>query len=248
LWRSGETKPARIFDTDKEAAQDVAFSRDGSEVAIIGASSLTIWTPLRNEPAFAFTGSGDQDMVSVAISPDGKDVLTVKGKVDEPNTVNLWHVGAKDAVRTFKLDPGHVVVEAAFSPDGSMIAVAKEYSIHLWRTGQEQEAEIQRFDFDSDDWIAAIGFSKDGTALIVGDVRGGVTSWPLSPILLQPADRQVEQACALLKHIGVTQIDNRHRIRFRALRDLPSNPCEPDVPAANKSAAMIARAPPSAPN
>jgi len=112
------------------------------------------------------TVTEDEDVRSVAFSPDGKVLAAAGGSADDFN-IHLWDVATGQLVGVLN---GHtdIVWGLAFSPDGQLLAsVSRDHQaiIYDWRNG-----EIAKIlDFPSE--VVTISFSPDGQTLAVGGVN-----------------------------------------------------------------------------
>lgn len=106
-------------------------------------------------------GAKGCQLYTVAFSPDGKRLAfggtqSVVQLIDleaQPPRVQTWNPRG----------PRTIVTSLAFSPDGDLLACARENgSIHLWDVAGETELRTLP---GPDRWVAQIAFSPDGTLL-----------------------------------------------------------------------------------
>ncbi len=127
VWQSGERgwqrhwqRPAAAGE-DSDAALALAFSPDGARLAGAGpAGTIRLWTIGQGEPSRLEGHTAT--VVRLAFSPGGRHLASA----DAGQKVIVWDVASR--VPLFDL-PG---LEAAFSPDGAVLAVARaDGTVHL---------------------------------------------------------------------------------------------------------------------
>ncbi|AEE49937.1 eIF2A-related protein [Haliscomenobacter hydrossis] len=124
----------------------------------------------------------------VAISPDGKYVLTAGGYPD--NTVLLWTEGGQ----LLKILDGHQnnVSDAEFSADGKYIFTleSKTRTLNLWDNQGKKLRKLPDLD------ILAVCFSTDSQHVLGGDFDGNIKRFDLNGKLVQTikaSDREINK-------------------------------------------------------
>jgi WD40 repeat protein len=153
---------------------DVAFSPDGSRVALAGFDDAELWS-LRNHrrvlrPLPVTSGIAPS---SVALSPDGGEVAAA----DRAGVVRAWSVrgGARIGALTTAADSN--VNGIAFSPDGHRLAIAdSDGTVTLWDPALTGELGTV---LPHSAGLQALAYSPDGTRLAAGDDAGRVRLWRL---------------------------------------------------------------------
>jgi WD40 repeat protein len=149
--------------------ESVAFSPDGKYV-LTGSYDGTarLWEAETGRELRRFDGHsmGPSDSAvpfgfvvkSVAFSPDGRHVLTVRD-----NTARMWEAETGMEVRRFE---GHaeMVWSAAFSPDGEHVLTGSfDKTTRVWEA--ETGKEIRRFEADR---VRSVAYSPDGKYVLSG--------------------------------------------------------------------------------
>jgi len=112
------------------------------------------------------TVTEDEDVRSVAFSPDGTVLAAAGGSANDFN-IHLWDVASGQLVGVLN---GHIdiVWGLAFSPDGNLLAsISRDHQaiIYDWRNGEI----VKILDFPSE--VVTVSFSPDGQTLAVGGVN-----------------------------------------------------------------------------
>jgi hypothetical protein len=152
----------------------VAWSPDGKTIVSHSSSDNTIrlWDRLGKPIGQPF--KGDQDLVySVALSPDGKTIVTGSGD----GKVRLWKTSGTPSGQTFE---GHKdwVTSVAFSLDGqTIVSGGKDKTIRLWDTSGKPIG--QPFKGHKDVVYSAV-FSPDGKRIVSGSKDNTIRLWDRS--------------------------------------------------------------------
>lgn len=127
-----------------------------------------------------FVGHGGP-VRSLALSPDGKRVLTASGD----GTARLWSVDGRES-RPLEGHTGRLVT-AAFSPDGERVVTASEDgTARLWHTTGGHEPRVLQGHGGP---LTAAAFSPDGTRVVTASRDGTARVWRTDgrgePVVLQ---------------------------------------------------------------
>jgi len=109
------------------------------------------------------------EVTSVALSPDGRFVLT--GGYD--NTAQLWDIETGKELQRFAGHDEHVY-SVAFSPDGRSVLTASGDQATLWDVATGRQ--ILSFEGHTD-VITSVAFSPDGRYVITGSIDGRARLW-----------------------------------------------------------------------
>lgn len=172
LWNVADGTQLRVL-TQPDSATDVAFSPDGSRLAVggWGDHAATIWNLQSGSKAVTVdvgtTGTsiaGHNPVQDVAFSPDGRTLATRSAD----NKIRLWDAGTGAARQTFT---GRQLCCAgqsiAYGPRGDVLAVVSDSKVQLWdpQTGQARSTLPGCVH-------GAVGFSGDGRRIVAGNCHG----------------------------------------------------------------------------
>ena len=144
--------------------QCVAFSPDGTRLALTGMKSVELWDLGMRQRARTF--SGHTDLVNgVAFSPDG----TRLASAGYDDTVRIWDAGTGASVLVLRGATGKFM-GVTFSPDGRSVAAAGEdHGVKLWDATTGEERGTFR---GHATWVMDVAFSPDGTRLASAGTDG----------------------------------------------------------------------------
>ncbi len=143
---------------------------------MFGEKTVLLWDAVTGKAPHGFT----RELVlpaeyaqTVALSPDGRLLLTAGRNVGEKAPVTLWDVATGQKVRSFRADAGTIDV-VTFSSDGRFVLAGGE-NVSIWdvHTGQE----VQRFQHQG--WLRtnSAAFSPDGRFVVTGHPDNTARLW-----------------------------------------------------------------------
>lgn len=201
LWSRADAKLIKIFEGHQEPVFTLSFSPDGKNILSSSQDgTFRLWN-LEGEQKAKIDGrvsvvvDGNRlflgnPVSSVSFSPDGKMALlsiTLSAFGASGSLIKLWSLDNLQ-VRNIKelrdiKEYKSTIWEAAFSPDGKVIAAASsDGTIKLLRT--EDGQEIGTFKGHTSD-VFSVGFSPDGKTIVSGGSDTTVRLWNLKGENLQ---------------------------------------------------------------
>jgi WD40 repeat protein len=168
------------FDTGKERAMfphthrqeptALAVSADGAVLAVGDGGRVSLWDLARRGP-LAASAEPLQPLHALALSPDGKTVLTASpaGTAfwDRAGGKRLYLRAHQRAEATkFQKERTLVVARACFCPDGKTVALAHEDGVTLWDWTARKDVRTDTFGKLR---LAPAFFSADGRRLVATD-------------------------------------------------------------------------------
>ncbi len=185
LWSTATWKQVAILEGHAGEIESVAFSPDGAW--LVSASSdktVRAWDVEAAKPA-GILGRHDSFALSAVFSADGSQVVSTGGD----HTLRMWYVtksvsgGLAGTLKFPSIGHGGWVTDAAFSPDGSLVASANVSTtsfavapgeIHLYAAGSGFPYALLRGHTKR---VTSVAFSSDGKLLASGSADGSVRIW-----------------------------------------------------------------------
>nr|WP_042179802.1 helix-turn-helix domain-containing protein [Kibdelosporangium sp. MJ126-NF4]CEL14036.1 High-affnity carbon uptake protein Hat/HatR [Kibdelosporangium sp. MJ126-NF4]CTQ88402.1 High-affnity carbon uptake protein Hat/HatR [Kibdelosporangium sp. MJ126-NF4] len=179
LWDVGTRAPRRIQSVGDGHVNAVAF---GQIIATATeaprqppgqpGNDLRLWDPVTAAEPVTLPGHSGAVM-DVALSPDGRTAATAS----TDKTVILWDVPNRARLAT--LDIGAVTTGVAFSPDGSLLAVADHDNqlVTVWDIAtRTRKSELR----GHSGWARSVVFSPDGRTLASASADQTVILWDVA--------------------------------------------------------------------
>lgn len=163
-WRVPEGTPIETVEGIGTTGP-VAFSPDGSRVAVGWGDSVRLWRV--SDGTFQTFKSPGGRLQNITFSPDGELVASA----GEEKAIYLWEVGNGSLIKRLEFGPYVGVRDLAFSPDGEFLAAGLEGeasrgergAVLLWRTSDG--SLVKRLEAQAEGIMARLAFSPDGNRL-----------------------------------------------------------------------------------
>jgi WD40 repeat protein len=165
---------------------NLIFSSDGSALATSESAGLVkLWDVPAGSERMTFQASQGNAVAMLALSADGALIATASYPERE---VRLWNV-TDGELRTALPKTALGVRALAFSPDGTLLAIAGEDGTAvLWGVNEARELGSVRA---NERGLQSIAFSNDGRVLATGGTDGYVRLWDVAQALTGGNDRDL---------------------------------------------------------
>ena len=111
----------------------LAFTPKGERIATGGRDGTTIiWDAVSGKGMRGLESQDRRNIVALAFSPDGSQLLTGAEHWNKPSEAVLWDHAAGEQQRVAQVDGK--VTSVSFSPDGQLFAAATRHQTYLYRT------------------------------------------------------------------------------------------------------------------
>jgi WD40 repeat protein len=196
LWDVADPARPRALARAADSASSLAFSPDGTELAVGTSDGLQLWGVTRSGGLHHLAGKAaahSAPVNSVAFSPDGTEVAVGTGATStSTGGVQLWKAGGPARLRYLgQTPPGHSasVTSVAFSRDGAEVADGTTGGFQLWGvTGSGGLSYAGQALTTNGSSASSVAFGPGGTTVAEGTGDGTVWLWdiinPAQPVLL----------------------------------------------------------------
>jgi len=177
IWNPDTAGSVKTIAAHAAGGQALAFSPDGAWLASGGKAdakdprTLKLWNPREGREIRTLIGRSES-VQAIAVSDDGQ---TLAALYSDGPPLALWDIERGRETRT--IDPGVRPRSIAFSPDGSLLALAgQDAQVRIWNLVQNEVSLVLK---GHEQPVSAIAFSAAGTRLFSGDAGGTVIQWDL---------------------------------------------------------------------
>jgi RNA polymerase sigma factor (sigma-70 family) len=171
-------KQVRQFGDPRNAAEGLAFTRDGRSVYVGMGGSVRLFEVTTGKELGPVGGHG-QFVSQVRISPDGRVAATAGGD----RTIRLWDFRSGKELKRLEGHDGDVRC-VAFAPDGRLLASGgDDRTVRLWEVATGRQVHCLQA---HDGSVYDLAFSPDGRLLASCDYfMGGLVLWEVATAKLQ---------------------------------------------------------------
>jgi WD40 repeat protein/predicted Ser/Thr protein kinase len=186
LWSVSSPPAENISRGQSKAVTCVAVSPNNQVIASGSLDgTVMLWNattvaPIATLSAHAFP------VRAVAFSPDGTRLLSASGQTEEdgwpfqPGDAKVWDVHTHREVGRLA-GITNVVRSVAFSPSGTIAALAAPYAAELWDVVKGRPLGMLAGTRQNlSEWVTSVAFSPDGKTLAVGDYSDSIELWDIS--------------------------------------------------------------------
>ena len=154
---------------------DLRFAgrKPGTEARRFGPGAVRLWEA-RTGRLLCRLGDPAEQVMAVALSPDGRRVVGGAGTSDGVGVVRLWEAPSGTPAWSSR-DHSATVLAVAFAPDGSSLATASADGLIKLR--DSKTGSVTRTLTGSAGGVTSVTFSSDGLTLVVGAADGVASLW-----------------------------------------------------------------------
>ena len=156
----------------------IAFNLE-KDVLVVGDDQTVMILSLSNGRKLSFLRKHTGKVSDVAISPEGKNIVSVSG---DDRTIRIWDLESGELLETIAANIGPTT-SVQYTPDGTMFisgAIGDDRTLKFW---DAKTFELLNTSPQQPGFINDLKISNDGTTLVAA-VRNFVKSWDLTT--LQP--------------------------------------------------------------
>jgi len=165
-WRVPESD---VTPADTTAINAIAFSLDGTQIAIATANGIKLYDTYTGKELALFSAPLD-NVTALALSPDNRTVASASRDA----TLHLWNT--RTGEHSTHLWHTHPIVALAFSPDGNTLASGSFREIRLWDLTTDPPIPISVLNGHRD-MVTTLAFSSDSKTLASTSFYGTILLW-----------------------------------------------------------------------
>lgn len=174
LWDVARRRLVASLPVGRDADALVAFSRDGSTLAVGDDSGTArVWDVASRRLRGAPLHERSDGISALALAPDGSRLAA--GIYGGP--VRVWDLGSRPRLRRMRGGHDNTVTGVDFSPDGAQLASAgTDQTVRLWRLADGAQVALLR---GHDNSVGDVKFSPGGQLLASVGEDGAARLWTL---------------------------------------------------------------------
>ena len=171
VWDVASREVVHPFEPRLVEPAHVAFSPDGSQLAVVAAQKIKVWDVASWSQMLSFDVPADSLwLFGISFSPDGK---WLAAGAAQNGTVYFWSAETGQLVSTLEQGNKNDVHDIAFSPDGTLLATGgTDYFARIWSLAEKKE--LQKISLIG---MYSLALSPDGTLLATAGPDRAVKLW-----------------------------------------------------------------------
>lgn len=169
IWDTVSGEQINAFQAHNGWVMDLSFSPDGTKLVTGGWDGyIKLWNVSNGKLVLSFhTILSGVD--KVIFSPDGYSIAAI----GTDGVARVWNTTSGQLLRVFD---SHYAEHMAFSPDGTILALASYEGIYLWDIANGQALAAYAHPLAN-----RLAFSPDGKLLLSGSGAGTIAIWGVAP-------------------------------------------------------------------
>jgi YD repeat-containing protein len=157
-------------------SSDHRFARGRAPARATGPGAVRLWDA-RTGRMLRRLGEPAEQVMAVAVSPDGRRIAGGGGTQGGSGAVHIWDAATGAAVWSSN-DHVREVLAVAFSPDGARVAVGDARGVV--KVYDARDGHVAQTFTDHNGGATALAFSPDGMVLFCAEAFGGTRAWELA--------------------------------------------------------------------
>ncbi|MCV0429666.1 MAG: AAA family ATPase, partial [Roseibium sp.] len=179
IWDTTNWESIRKLPGHLHSVVEAEFSPDNTKIVTADAGNITVWDVSSGMELFkSNANNGPGWLRSASFSPDGETILTAAGD----RTARLLNAVNGEELHRIE-DPEWAVLDARYSPDGNLVALAMEshsvamYTPDLGKLISEINLDDYITDKDLPNAYMSLNFSNNGSLLSISNYDAEIFVW-----------------------------------------------------------------------